>query len=207
MRGSCGGNAAPQPALRAAGRQEPLRAAAAAIPAPGAAPSCPAPPGRAAVFALSSSAQAGGRGPGHNGGSVSRARAGSGGGAAGPGVPGGGRAGQAGPGPAVVTAPCSLLQLLLRCRRGRGNIRKYASGGVGAEKRVTKLCEGSVCVCHLNGGSVIITGWFSQFKQGELFLKAAALTLLLLENPDSHVGEAFICIFYLSETGLRAAPV
>lgn len=32
-------------------------------------------------------------------------------------------------------------------------------------------------MCHLNGGSVIIKGWFSQFKQGELFPKAAALTL------------------------------
>lgn len=55
---------------------------------------------------------------------MSRARAGSGGGAAGPSVPGGARAGQVGPGPAAVTAPCSLLQLLLRCQRGRATYKK-----------------------------------------------------------------------------------
>lgn len=179
MRGSCGGNAAPQPALRAAGRQEPLRAAAAAAPAAGAAPSCPAPPGRAAVSALPSSARAGGRagaGPQWGlcvprSGRVRRGRGGS--------ERSWGRQGRAGgsrprrrDSPVLAAAAAPPLPE----RKGQ-HIKKYASGGVGAEKRVIKLCEGSVCMCHLNGGSVIITGWFSQFKRGELFPKAAVLTL------------------------------
>lgn len=124
MRGSCGENAAPQPALRAAGRLEILRAAAAAAPA-GAAPSCPAAPGRAALPALPSSARASGRaGAGPQRGLCVLRPGRSSGGEAGPGAPGGGRAGQAGPGPAAVTARCSLLQLLLRCERGRGKIQK-----------------------------------------------------------------------------------
>lgn len=87
---------------------------------------CPVPPGNPEPSRCVGAAEQwpGGRGSGHNGGSVSRGRAGSGGGAAGPGAPGGGGAEQAGPGPAAVTAPCSLLQLLLRCQRGRGEIGK-----------------------------------------------------------------------------------
>lgn len=56
---------------------------------------------------------------------------------------------------------------------------------------------------------MIITGWFIQFKQGELFVKAEAFMLpyTTFRKSDSHLGGAFILHFYLSETGLSTVPV
>lgn len=64
-------------------------------------------------------------------------------------------------------------------------------------------------MCDPDGGWVIITGRLLQFKQGELFLKAAALMLpvstLGKSGPASR--EALSFNFSIQDAGLLAVPV
>lgn len=54
---------------------------------------------------------------------------------------------------------------------------------------------------------MIITEWFIQFKQGELFAEAFMLPDTTFRKSDSHLGGVSILHFYLSETGLSTVPV